>query len=165
MHNGFLISLVAFAGSACSQPRTSPVPTPSAPSARAALGCELAGARHGDRLALAFVLSNHSASPRTIHYAQPFMLFDLRVMSDGADLRIVRGDFDGPAMPTQLVIPAHGTARLETPVTLQFAAEAPPSGDAFAWTVIGTPHSVELRATLRIEHEAVMECVAHIDVR
>ena len=139
------------------------MPTPPTPPAHTELGCELAVRRQGDSLGLAFLLSNRTSSSKTIHYFRPFLQFDLRVLADGADLRIVRGDFDGPAEPAVLDLPPGGTAKLETPVTLQFATTASSPGDAFAWTVIGAPHSIELHATLRIENESFPDCVAHVD--
>jgi hypothetical protein len=164
MKTGILLSLVAaITGSACSHPRPSTVPTPPHASAHPDLGCELAVRRAGADLGLVFVLSNRSASPKTIHYFRPFLQFDLHIISDGRDLRIVRGDFDGPVAPAELQITAGGTAKLETPVTLQFATAAEPTGDAFVWTVIGDPHALELRATLRLEDQSLPECVARVD--
>jgi hypothetical protein len=101
--------------------------------------------------------------PKTIRYFRPFMQFDLRVLTDGRELVVMRGDFDGPASPAELQLPAGGTGRLETPVTLRFAAKAASDSDALQWTVVGEPRSVELRATLRIEHESFRECIAHVD--
>jgi hypothetical protein len=163
MNTGRLLSLVAIAGVACSQPRTSPVPAPPHSPAHSDLGCELAVERHGASLGLGFVLSNRSSSPRTVHYFRPFLQFDLRALAGGAELRIVRGDFDGPVEPATLDIPAGGTARLDTPVTLQFAATAAPPGDAFTWMLIGEPRALELRATLHLDDEPLPECVAHVD--
>ena len=166
MPTGRLLSLVAIAGVACSQPRTSPVPPPPHSPAPSDLGCEFAVERRGASLGLGFVLSNHSSAPRTVRYFRPFLQFDLRAVASGAELRIVRGDFDGPAEPATLDVPAGGTARLDTPVTLQFAttAAAPPT-DAFTWTVLGEPRTVELRATLHLEDQPLPECVAHVDRR
>jgi hypothetical protein len=163
MKTGAIVPLVvAIAGSACSDRKTPTVPTNQA-TASSELGCALDVQRSGSSLALAFVLSNHAPKPKTIRYYRPFLQFDLHVIADGRELVIVRGDFDGPAAPAELQLPAGGTARLETPVTLQFAARADPGGDALQWTVVGEPRSVELRATLRIEHESFPECVAHVD--
>jgi hypothetical protein len=133
------------------------------PSANTELGCELAVRPQGTGFGLGFVLSNRSSAARTFHYHRPFLDFDLRVLSRGAELRIVRGDFDGPVEPAQLEVPAGGTARLDTPVTLQFAAKAEPPGDAFMWTVIGEPRAIEIRATLRLDNASFPECVARLD--
>lgn len=120
MKTGLLLSLLAaIVGNACSHPRISTVPTPSDASAHPELGCDLAVRREGAGLGLTFVLSNRSTAPKAIHYFRPFLQFDLRVLSDGRDLHIVRGDFDGPAAPAELQIPAGETAKLETPVTLR----------------------------------------------
>jgi hypothetical protein len=127
------------------------------------LGCALDVRREGPRLRLAFVLRNPGAQPRTIHYYRPFLQFDLRVTGDGKSLTVSRGDFDGPVQPAELQVPASGTATLETPVVLQFAAAAAPSDGPFTWTVIDAPGTIELRATLRIEHEVFPECVARIE--
>ena len=140
------------------------MPTPPTPPAHTELGCELAVRRQGDSLGLAFLLSNRTSSAKTIHYFRPFLHFDLRVLSDGTDLRIVRGDVDGPVEPAVLELPPGGTTKLETPVTLQFLPTADtPATDAFAWKVIGAPHFIALRATLRIENESSPDCVAHVD--
>jgi hypothetical protein len=136
---------------------------PSNPSANTELGCELAVRPQGTGFGLAFVLSNRSSSARTLHYYRPFLQFDVRVLSRGAELRIVRGDFDGPVEPAQLELPAGGTATLDTPVTLLFAPKAEPPGDAFMWTVIGEPRGLELRATLRLDGVTFPECIARVD--
>jgi hypothetical protein len=155
--------LIAMSGGACSHPEMPTVPNqPDQPSAPM-LTCALDVQRIGPSLGLAFVLSNHATHPKTIHYFRPFMQFDLHVLAEGRELTIVRGDFDGPVTPAELQLPAGGTARLETPVTLQFAAQAATSSDALRWTVVGEPRSVEIRATLRIEHESFPDCIAHID--
>jgi hypothetical protein len=155
--------IVAITGGACSHPETPTVPNPPDQPTAPMLECALEVQRIGPSLGLAFVLSNHATHSKTIHYFRPFLQFDLRALAEGHELVVMRGDFDGPATPAELQLPAGGTARLETPVILQFAAKAAPDGDALRWTVVGEPRSVELRTTLRIEHESFPECIAHVD--
>jgi hypothetical protein len=165
MQTGAIASFLAtLAGVACSHREPSTVPSPSQPStASTGLDCALEARRGDPAWSLAFVLSNRTPQPKVIHYHRPFLQFTLRVIGDGQDLRIVQGDFDGPAQPAELVVPAGGTATLTTPVTLQFTIRADLAADAFAWMVIGEPRKIEIRAMLRLENEAVPECVAHID--
>jgi hypothetical protein len=127
------------------------------------LGCELVVGREGDRLTLAFALTNRASQPKAIRYYRPFMQFDLRAVADGRELPILQADFDAPVQPAELQLPAGGRGTLDTPVRLRFSPTREVADDPFVWIIVGEPAAVELHATLRLEGLSIPTCVARVD--
>jgi len=129
------------------------------------LTCELKVRAPGARLGLAFVLTNRSSSAKTLHYYHPFLQFNLRVTAGDRTLALSQPDIDIPAQPRELQIVAGGTVELDTPISLRFASDAAEDLGSMVWTIEGSPTTVELHATLRIEGETLPPCVTRVERR
>jgi len=146
---------------ACDHPKRPPVTKPSSD----VLGCELKVRDSGARLGLSFVLTNRSASARTLRYVHPFLQFELHVTAGGRALPLVQPDIDIPSQPRELQIVAGGTTELDTPISLQFAGGGAADPTSMVWTIQSEPTTVELHATARIEGETLEPCVARVERR
>jgi hypothetical protein len=129
------------------------------------LACELKVRDLGTRLGLTFALTNHSSTPRTLHYYHPFLQFDLSVTANGRPLTLTQPDIDVPSQPRELQIAPGGTAEIDTPISLRFASGDAEAPDSMVWTIQIAPTSVEFHATLRLEGDTVGPCTTRVERR
>lgn len=154
-------ALTACGLTACSSPR----PTPAAgrradataqDAPMADLSTRLILTPSGDRWSIAFELRNGTAAAIVRTYVEPLLAFSLAVTSrDGRDVAVQQPAIDLPSRELTVVVPAGGVATLTSPITLGFGERPGPDAPMFQWTLLAARQPVTVRATLRLDGEAL----------
>jgi hypothetical protein len=121
----------------------------------------------GGDIGLAFDIRNSGREPQELELSEPFLAFDLTAEAGHGPIPVVQPAYDVPVRPRAERIEPGRAVRIETPVTLRFDPDVPPSGGDVPtrWSLPSEPVPVRLRATIRVDGHAFAPCEARFDPR
>lgn len=120
----------------------------------------------GQGWTMVFHLKNTSAKELTGQVLEPFVAFELEVISDKGDhLSVAQPAFHVPGRPRTLVLAPGADVRIETPFRLRFDPTVPPSGgsDPMVWSIRSTKVPALARTTFEIAGLGTHSTQARLD--